>query len=262
MGCINEKTIEKDKYFEKLIEKSLISKITNEEYTEIVINYKNQYLTNEFQSESNKNIENFKEFIDNLLLFIVNNYLKVKPIKEEANKKEIDKVIVINNYFNTILRLLTTVEMRINYIICLVYVTINTYKTISNSLSLLYSHLKNQTILRKENHFYFINNKLLTESIRLHFLCFIHYSIPSISDLIKIETESSKFLVDIENYYMKVFSFRSISHYIDTYFDFSFIEESSLAYFLKVIYPTFSSIESTVSCLYKCYEETIQKRIN
>ncbi len=147
----------------------------------------------------------------------------------------------------------------------LLFITDNSFHSISNCLNKLYSTLKNKSIIRREGHLFYINNKQMIDVIESFFKYF-SYDIIEFASLLIPENESN---YEFETYYKNIYSKEVLSFYMDTSFDFSFVEESSLAYFLKVIYPSFNSPDSLYKSLNDAYidfksqkEEKLNKKKN
>lgn len=134
-------------------------------------------------------------------------------------------------------------------LIHIIFYSINNYKTISSCLSKLYNLLYNKSILRREGNLFYINMKKISNPIKLYVNSVSFDAIYYVKMLVNTKLS----IVEFVEYYNKIYSLDTLNIYYEAYLDYNFIEEASLAFFIKVIYPSFSQYNNLYKILYDFY---------
>lgn len=161
----------------------------------------------------------------------------------------------MNQFFSYLKQSFNDESSKVEFIISLLFLTKSSFHSISGCIAKLYKIFKGVNIIRREGNFFYINNKKISSILKILFNKFTYEAVDYAHLLLKDKT----MMIDYENNYKKYFSYEVITFYIENNFDFTFIEETSLAYFLKILLPNFNSIEAIVDTMIKTYSEFIKE---
>lgn len=286
-----------ESYFETLFKQSLIRKLSDRDYVNFIDNYLRVKYTgdsqtlkpnfgmypNQFQSLKDVLFQSMPdespESSGSLKAHLLNRNVDISDYKEDLLKQIFSKLIIStvrikeqgisldkldkssvgflnhmsNSYYQKIKALMKGKEE--DLIVIFLFLTNNSLETVCQSLNYLMKLLKGKTIIRKENSQLYINIKSICEYIKLFIRLFTQEAIEHASYLLE-EGESS---FEFTSSYKLIFGKETIDFYVEQYLDFTFIEESSLAYFIKMVYPTINSPESAVRSLSLLYRDLKEK---
>lgn len=273
-----------ESYFDILFQQPLIRKITDKEYVSFIEAYlkttirksiklesqdsgvrseqfhtlRDVLINNEGDScepsrRSSLGINDFKVELLSLIYekFIISKIGKSMSRSEDEGKDKLSTSFrkhVSNSFFKKIKSQMKNQEGEL--IIALLFLTNSNLETICQSLGTLMKILKGKVIVRKENSQVYINIKSISEIIRTYARIFSFEAVDFASLI--IENESVEEFVSV---YKNIFGDETQEMFNDKFLDFTFIEESSLAYFLKLVYPIIKSPELIIRQLISIHEQ-------
>lgn len=240
------KTFENSEEYEELKRNSpsKISKYSERKYCNV---YKNK---------------NLPLYLDNLIDQIFEKYLLINSlsnkkisksicdIKDESQFTKKDdsyekiQIQIMNNFFIHLKSILNDYNLKVDFIISLIFLTNTSFTSFPTCLVRLFRILKKQYIIKKDGNFFYINNKQISQILTILSKIFIIEALDFAILLVSKELKNDFYIN-----YKKVYNEKTIFYLVNKYFDYTFIEDMSLAYFLKDLLPMFNSIFSLVNSI-------------
>lgn len=207
--------------------------------------------------------DNLNKYMDELAFDIVENFCVynkdlIQPTQDEIfpDKDEIsylNEYLVkkeINSFFEFYFKIYRKQGKVLQFICSLLFFTQTSYKNIAKYMNKLYLLFFNIEILQEEHNVVSINLSLIKEACEIYIRMSSINCVEYVSALIPGTSKT-----EFTEYYKEVFSDDIINFFVENYFEYTFSQTISLAYFVKAIYVKIENNSMVRNSLIESYNE-------